>query len=145
MLPDVQKEVEVARWLRDADDPAARLADVVEEPVVVDGHPVTFWHLVEVAEPKPSPADLGRSCVDSTALRFQSGYGSRVSSRSPGWLSVSPTRRSRSMLRMSISSNGGWMRCATSLTGCGSSFHPVRSTATRIGATCCALRLAMLC
>jgi len=60
MLPDVQKEVEVARWLRDADYPAARLANVAEMPVVVEGHPVTFWHLVDVAEPKPSPADLGR-------------------------------------------------------------------------------------
>lgn len=60
MLSDVQKEVDVARWLRDADYPAVRLADVADAPLVVDGHPVTFWRLVDVAEPKPSPADLGR-------------------------------------------------------------------------------------
>lgn len=60
MLVDVQKEVDVARWLRDVDYPAVRLADVADAPLVVDGHPVTFWCLIEVTEPKPSPADLGR-------------------------------------------------------------------------------------
>lgn len=38
------KEVRVARWLEDGDIPAVRVLREVEQPVVVDGRPVTFWH-----------------------------------------------------------------------------------------------------
>ncbi|MFI0219876.1 phosphotransferase enzyme family protein [Streptomyces lydicus] len=42
-LPSVRREVAVALWLREEKYPAARLVTKAEQPVVVDGHPVTFW------------------------------------------------------------------------------------------------------
>lgn len=61
VLDDVRKEVGVARWLEEVEYPAARLAavDDVEQPIVVDGHPVTLWRFIETVEPRPGAADLG--------------------------------------------------------------------------------------
>lgn len=39
---DVQNEVNVSRWLQAIEFPAARVVDV-DQPIAVDGHPVTFW------------------------------------------------------------------------------------------------------
>jgi aminoglycoside phosphotransferase (APT) family kinase protein len=59
-LDDVRKEVRVARWLEAEDVPAARLADESEdEPLVVDGHPITFWRFIAATDPDPELADLG--------------------------------------------------------------------------------------
>ncbi|WP_431782783.1 aminoglycoside phosphotransferase family protein [Streptomyces chumphonensis] len=58
-LDSVRKEVAVASWLADEDFPAARVLDDVEQPLVVDGCPVTFWHLVDAADRKPTYAELG--------------------------------------------------------------------------------------
>jgi Ser/Thr protein kinase RdoA (MazF antagonist) len=60
-IDDVRKEVRVARWLRSADYPAARLADVgaVDQPMVIGEHPVTFWEYIETAGPSPTSAELG--------------------------------------------------------------------------------------
>jgi hypothetical protein len=43
-LPRVTRELCVARWLATAKVPAVRVADEIEQPLMVDGHPVTFWH-----------------------------------------------------------------------------------------------------
>ncbi|MGW3754720.1 phosphotransferase enzyme family protein [Streptomyces sp. NPDC005134] len=42
-LPSVRTEVAVAEWLAAEEYPAARLVTDAEQPVVIDGHPVTFW------------------------------------------------------------------------------------------------------
>jgi aminoglycoside phosphotransferase (APT) family kinase protein len=42
---DAAKEVAVAGWLSESGVPAARLWPV-EQPLDVDGHPVTFWHFI---------------------------------------------------------------------------------------------------
>jgi Ser/Thr protein kinase RdoA (MazF antagonist) len=42
-LPSVRTEVAVAGWLAGAEFPSARLIPRSVQPVVVDGHPVTFW------------------------------------------------------------------------------------------------------
>lgn len=44
-VEDVQRTVGVARWLESADYPAVRALDV-EQPIVVQGHIVTFWQAV---------------------------------------------------------------------------------------------------
>jgi len=44
---DVLKELAVATWLADEQIPAARVCDIGrEQPLCVEGHPVTFWHYV---------------------------------------------------------------------------------------------------
>jgi Ser/Thr protein kinase RdoA (MazF antagonist) len=42
-LPSVRTEVAVAGWLAEAEFPSARLIPRSVQPIVVDGHPVTFW------------------------------------------------------------------------------------------------------
>lgn len=54
------KEVAVARWLADAGVKAARAWDV-EQPIEVDGHPVTFWYFIDGRNGGPEDvAELGR-------------------------------------------------------------------------------------
>jgi aminoglycoside phosphotransferase (APT) family kinase protein len=46
MWQDAAKEVNVAKWLAASGIPAARLWPV-EQPVDVDGHPVTYWRFID--------------------------------------------------------------------------------------------------
>src|ERR1022692_3068734 len=59
-LPRVTRELCIARWLATAKVPAVRVANEIEQPLMVDGHPVTFWHAVTGGEPTPTHIDLAR-------------------------------------------------------------------------------------
>ncbi|GAB3799815.1 phosphotransferase enzyme family protein [Micromonospora zhanjiangensis] len=59
-MPVFERELCVARWLADHDVPTVRPYDGVEHPLDVNGHPVSFWHRVESADPPPGAADLAR-------------------------------------------------------------------------------------
>ncbi|WP_199566319.1 phosphotransferase [Streptomyces corynorhini] len=67
-LESARGEVEVSRWLEGESFPVARVIDDLEQPVVVDGHPVTFWHLIEESDRKPTYRELGRILRDTLAL-----------------------------------------------------------------------------
>ncbi|MEU3963205.1 aminoglycoside phosphotransferase family protein [Streptomyces buecherae] len=67
-LPQVVNEVAVSRWLTTVGFPAAKTFEGVEQPIVVDGHPVTFWHLITEGVRKASYGDLGRMLKDLHAL-----------------------------------------------------------------------------
>ena len=41
-VEDARRTVEVARWLESADYPAVRTIDL-DQPVIIEGYPVTFW------------------------------------------------------------------------------------------------------
>lgn len=58
-LPSVRREVSVAQWLADSGCPAVRLATDAEQPVVVDGHPVTFWEGLADGETYASTGEMG--------------------------------------------------------------------------------------
>ncbi|MBB1242502.1 aminoglycoside phosphotransferase family protein [Streptomyces durbertensis] len=58
-LPSVRREVAVARWLEAVDYPSARLATDAEQPVVVEGHPVTFWGGLADGEKYASTREMG--------------------------------------------------------------------------------------
>ncbi|MBT2489439.1 aminoglycoside phosphotransferase family protein [Streptomyces sp. ISL-96] len=58
-LPSVRREVAVAGWLAAADYPAARLVTKAEQPVIVDGHPVTFWEGLADGETYASTREMG--------------------------------------------------------------------------------------
>jgi aminoglycoside phosphotransferase len=58
-LPDVRAEVAVARWLESAGFPAVRLAGPADQPLVVEGRPVTFWGLIAEREEFGTVAELG--------------------------------------------------------------------------------------
>jgi Ser/Thr protein kinase RdoA (MazF antagonist) len=56
----VEKELCVARWLAAADVPAVRVHEEIDQPLLVDGHPVSFWRSVTGGDPAPTYADLAR-------------------------------------------------------------------------------------
>lgn len=59
-LEIARRELCVSRWLNGPGQvPAAQVyEEIANQPVVVDGHPVTFWRYVEPAEDKPTEVDL---------------------------------------------------------------------------------------
>jgi thiamine kinase-like enzyme len=56
----VEKELCVARWLAARNVPAVRVYDEVDQPLLVQGHPVTFWRTVTGGDPAPTHIDLAR-------------------------------------------------------------------------------------
>ncbi|MFE9347647.1 phosphotransferase enzyme family protein [Streptomyces olivaceus] len=58
-LPTAQKEVAVARWLERKGVSAARIVEDLEQPLLIHGHPVTFWHRIVEGDRKPTYGELG--------------------------------------------------------------------------------------
>src|SRR5712692_904866 len=59
-LRRVQKELCVARWLAGGRVPAVRVYEQIDQPLLVDDHPVSFWQTVTGGDPAPGHADLAR-------------------------------------------------------------------------------------
>jgi Ser/Thr protein kinase RdoA (MazF antagonist) len=59
-LARVQKELCVARWLAAAGIPTVHVQEDIEQPLLIDGHPVSFWHAVSGGDREPTQADLAR-------------------------------------------------------------------------------------
>ncbi|MFI8233467.1 aminoglycoside phosphotransferase family protein [Streptomyces sp. NPDC085900] len=58
-LPTARTEVAVSRWLAGEGFPAARIVEELEQPFLIDGHPVTFWHLIVEGDRKATYGELG--------------------------------------------------------------------------------------
>ncbi|MFF1421077.1 phosphotransferase [Streptomyces sp. NPDC058280] len=69
-LESAQGEVRVSRWLAGESFPVTRVIDDLEQPLIVDGHPVTFWHLIEESDRKPTYGELGGVLRDLHSLRL---------------------------------------------------------------------------
>lgn len=74
-LPSVRREVAVSRWLADEGFPAVRVVDDIEQPLTVEGHPVTFWHLIEDAGRPATYGELGAVLRDLHSLTPPTGLG----------------------------------------------------------------------
>ncbi|MGW1091252.1 phosphotransferase enzyme family protein [Streptomyces sp. NPDC002596] len=72
-LDSARGEVEVSRWLVGEGFPVTRVLDDLEQPLVVDGHPVTFWHLIEESDRKPTYGELGAVLRDLHSLTLPGG------------------------------------------------------------------------
>lgn len=72
-LPTARKEVAVARWLAAEGFSAARIVEDVEQPLLADGHPVTFWHLIVEGDRKPTYGELGGILRDLHSLTVPAG------------------------------------------------------------------------
>jgi Ser/Thr protein kinase RdoA (MazF antagonist) len=72
-LSAARKEVAVSRWLAGEGFPAARVVEDLEQPLVVDGHPVTFWHLIVDAGRAATYGELGGVLRDLHALTLPDG------------------------------------------------------------------------
>ncbi|MGW2786718.1 aminoglycoside phosphotransferase family protein [Streptomyces populi] len=72
-LPKSRNEVAVARWLAAEGFPAARVVEDLEQPLVVGGHPVTFWHLIEEGDRKATYGELGAILRELHSLTLPAG------------------------------------------------------------------------
>ncbi|GAA0355037.1 aminoglycoside phosphotransferase family protein [Streptomyces blastmyceticus] len=72
-LPSVRNEVAVSRWLAQEGFPAGRVVDDLEQPLLLDGHPVTFWHLINEGARKPTYGELGAVLRDLHSLPLPAG------------------------------------------------------------------------
>ncbi|MDX3782500.1 phosphotransferase enzyme family protein [Streptomyces europaeiscabiei] len=72
-LTTARKEVAVSQWLAEEGFPAARIVDDLEQALLVDGHPVTFWHLIVEGDRKASYGELGVVLRDLHTLTVPDG------------------------------------------------------------------------
>ncbi|WBB59361.1 aminoglycoside phosphotransferase family protein [Streptomyces sp. WMMC500] len=72
-LENARKEVAVSRWLADAGLPASRVLEDLDQPLSIEGHPVTFWHLIVEGERKATYGELGAVLRDLHALMLPAG------------------------------------------------------------------------
>ncbi|MFJ8107115.1 aminoglycoside phosphotransferase family protein [Streptomyces sp. NPDC096132] len=72
-LSTARKEVAVARWLAAEGFSAARIVEDVEQPLLIDGHPVTFWHLIVEGDRKATYGELGGILRDLHSLHVPAG------------------------------------------------------------------------
>jgi Ser/Thr protein kinase RdoA (MazF antagonist) len=70
----VRKEVQVARWLEDSDASAIRVLRDIDQPVVVEGRPVTFWHELPEHE-HGTVTDVGSAMRELHKLAVPEGIG----------------------------------------------------------------------
>jgi Ser/Thr protein kinase RdoA (MazF antagonist) len=68
-LGSARLEVRVAQWLAAEGFPAARVVDDIEQALVVSGHPVTFWHLIEAGDREATYGELGGILRELHSLR----------------------------------------------------------------------------
>jgi aminoglycoside phosphotransferase (APT) family kinase protein len=67
-LPKARTEVAVSRWLAEEGFLAARIVEDLEQPFLVEGHPVTFWHLIVESDRKATYGELGGILRDLHSL-----------------------------------------------------------------------------
>ncbi|MFC7984269.1 aminoglycoside phosphotransferase family protein [Streptomyces sp. NPDC057336] len=72
-LPTARKEVAVSRWLGGEGFSAARIVEDLEQPLSVDGYPVTFWHQIVEGDRKPAYGELGAVLRDLHTLSVPTG------------------------------------------------------------------------
>ncbi|GAA2446802.1 aminoglycoside phosphotransferase family protein [Streptomyces glaucus] len=72
-LPKARTEVGVSRWLAEEGFPAARVVEDLEQPLLVDGHPVTFWHLIVEGGRKATYGELGGILRDLHSMTLPAG------------------------------------------------------------------------
>ncbi|GGV26583.1 aminoglycoside phosphotransferase family protein [Streptomyces spectabilis] len=72
-LTKARNEVAVSRWLTGEGFPATRAVEDLEQPLVIDGHPVTFWHLIVEADRKATYGELGGVLRDLHSMTVPEG------------------------------------------------------------------------
>ncbi|MGX1561271.1 aminoglycoside phosphotransferase family protein [Streptomyces sp. NPDC055506] len=72
-LPKARTEVVVSHWLTAEGFSAARVVEDLEQPLLVDGHPVTFWHLIVEGDRKATYEELGSMLRDLHSMTLPTG------------------------------------------------------------------------
>ncbi len=63
-LPRVENELCIAQWLDAAGVLAVRVLGEIDQPLLVDGHPISFWHTVTGRAASPARPPLPRILPD---------------------------------------------------------------------------------
>jgi Ser/Thr protein kinase RdoA (MazF antagonist) len=69
-LDSARQEVAVSLWLAAEGFPAARVVEDIDQALVVSGHPVTFWHLIDEGARKATYGELGSVLRELHVLRM---------------------------------------------------------------------------
>jgi len=69
-MPKARTEVAVSEWLAEEGFSAARIVGDLEQPLLVEGHPVTFWHLIVEGDRKATYGELGGVLRDLHSLKL---------------------------------------------------------------------------
>ncbi|XUL89447.1 aminoglycoside phosphotransferase family protein [Streptomyces galilaeus] len=72
-LPKARTEVVVSQWLTDEGFPAARIVEDLEQPLLIAGHPVTFWQLIVEGDRKAKYGELGGILRELHSLTLPDG------------------------------------------------------------------------
>ncbi|GHI95712.1 phosphotransferase enzyme family protein [Streptomyces olivaceus] len=72
-LSTARKEVAVSRWLAGEGFSASRIVEDLEQPLLVDGYPVTFWRQIVEGDRKPAYGELGAVLRDLHTLTIPVG------------------------------------------------------------------------
>jgi aminoglycoside phosphotransferase (APT) family kinase protein len=72
-LSKARTEVSVSRWLAAEGFPAARIVDDLEQPLLIEGHPVTFWRLIMEGDRKATYGELGGILRDLHSMTLPAG------------------------------------------------------------------------
>lgn len=72
-MSTARNEVAVARWLAAEGFSAARVVEEVEQPLLIDGRPVAFWHLIVEGDRKATYGELGGVLRDLHSLTVPPG------------------------------------------------------------------------
>lgn len=67
-LPSARNEVAVSRWLMGEGFPVVRAVEDLRQPLLIDGHPVTFWHLIVGGDRGATYGELGAVLRDLHSL-----------------------------------------------------------------------------
>jgi Ser/Thr protein kinase RdoA (MazF antagonist) len=73
-MEEVQKEIDVARWLAGNNFPASRIAEDIRQPLQLDGRIVTFWKLIEHHRDPASVTDIARLLYELHQLPEPHGF-----------------------------------------------------------------------
>ncbi|MFJ6831864.1 aminoglycoside phosphotransferase family protein [Streptomyces sp. NPDC091209] len=72
-LATARTEVAVSQWLAGEGFPAARVVEDLQQPFLIGGHPVTFWHLIVEGDRKATYGELGAVLRDLHSLSVPDG------------------------------------------------------------------------
>lgn len=72
-LASARNEVAVSRWLTREGFPVVRTVDDLDQPALIDGHPVTFWHLIAAADRSATYGELGTILRDLHSISVPKG------------------------------------------------------------------------
>jgi hypothetical protein len=138
----VAKGVALAQWFEQVDAPTIRLADMVDQPLLVDGLQATVWRYLPPGE-SLTPRDLGAALREFQALGLPPfplpAWDPVVDARACGWLMRRPstTATGRHWRLGATILNHGWPSCDSARRQASSTATPTSETCYAIAAGSC--------